>query len=303
MTWLGQSAAAAGPAPGTLIDVSGHRLHIHCAGPPDSKPVVVFEAGAGAFSQDWTGVQDRLAARFRTCAYDRAGLGWSDPGPAPRTLVQEVFELQDLLQVAKISGPFVLVGQSLGAMNVRLYTQKYGGEVVGIVLVDPADENSMLFMAGAERWMKLRDLARGRKIPPPRRRGPPSTGYNPPDDFLGDEAQLLYLSRQKKPQPFGDRPLIVLAAGKRPPPPGMTEDSYRDIRRAIDQDRVDAAHLSRNSKFVLDANSGHNMQLEDPKAVADAVTEVVEAVRNHTKLQCGSEVTHRPRLRFSTSGL
>ena len=285
MTRLGQSAAATGPPPGTLIDVSGHRLHIHCVGPPDSKPVVVFEAGAGAFSQDWTGVQDRLATRFRTCAYDRAGLGWSDPGPAPRTLVQEVFELQALLKRAKIFPPFVLVGQSLGAMNVRLFIERYSDEVVGIVLVDPADENSMLFMVGTKRWMKLRDQARGRKVPPPRERGLPSTGYNPEDDFLGDEAQLLYLSRQKNPQPFDDRPMFVLAAGKRATPPGMTEDSYRNIRRAIDQDRVDAAHLSRNSKFVLDVNSGHNIQLDDPQAVAEAVTEVVAAFKNHTNLK------------------
>jgi pimeloyl-ACP methyl ester carboxylesterase len=213
------------------------------------------------------------------------GWGWSDPGPAPRTLAQEVFELQALLKIAKISPPFVLVGQSLGAMNVRLFTEQYSDEVVGIVLVDPADENSMLFMMGTRRWMKLRDQARGRKVPQPRERGSPSTGYNPEDDFLGDEARLLYLSRQKKPQSFGGLPLFVLAAGKRPPPPGMTEDSYRDIRRAIDQDRVDAAHLSRNSKFVLDLDSGHNIQLDDPQAVAEAVTEVVEAVNNHTKLK------------------
>lgn len=79
-------------------------------------------------------------------------------------------------------------------------------------------------------------------------------------------------------------PLFVLAAGKRPLPPGMTEKSYSDIRRAIDKDRVEAAHLSRNSKFVLDPNSGHNIQLTDPDVVAQAVEAVVTAVRDHTKL-------------------
>jgi len=72
--------------------------------------------------------------------------------------------------------------------------------------------------------------------------------------------------------------------GKRPPPPGMTEEAYSDIRRAIDEDRVEAAHLSRNPRFVLDSNSGHNIQLDDPKAVADAVEQVVAAVKNRTKL-------------------
>jgi pimeloyl-ACP methyl ester carboxylesterase len=273
-----------GPAPGTMIEVGGHRLHLHCVGPDEAHPVVILEAGGGAFSKDWSAVQNFLAARIRTCAYDRAGLGWSDPGPAPRTLAQEVFELNLLLKSAKISGPFVLVGQSLGALNVRLYTQEYGNEVAGVVLIDPADESSMLFNVRANRWMKLRDQARGRTVPRPRISGPPSTEYKPEDDFLGDEAQLLYLDREKNPQPFGDRPLLVLAAGKRPPPPGMTEDSYKDIKRANNQVRADAAHLSRNSKFVVDPNSGHNIQIDDPRAVAEAVEEVVAAVKNHAKL-------------------
>ncbi len=273
-----------GPAPGTMIGVGDHKLHINCTGPRDAKPVVIFEAGGGAFSKDWTVVQSLLAGQARACAYDRAGLGWSDPGPAPRTLKQEVFELHNLLKGAKISGPLVLVGQSIGALNVRLYTMQYGNEVAGIVLVDPADESSMLFSVRAGRWMKLRDQATGRTVPPVRSNGPLSTGYKPEDDYLGDEAQLLYLDREKNPQPFGDRPLLVLAAGKRPPPPGMTEEAYRDIRQAIDEDRVEAAHLSRNSKFVLDPNSGHNIQLDDPKAVADAVEHVVVAVKNRGKL-------------------
>ena len=281
---LAQSTSPLGSAPGRFIDVGGHKLHINCVGPADAKPIVVFESGGGAFSKDWVAVQTLVAKRVRTCAYDRAGLGWSEPGPAPRTLMQEVFELHTLLQSAGISGPFVLVAQSMGALNVRLFTMQHGNEVAGVVLVDPADESSVLFNLRANRWMKLRDQATGRAVPAARIAGPPSTGYKPEEDYLGDEAQLLYLAREKNPQPFGDRPLFVLAAGKRPAPPGMTEDAYKDIRQAIDQDRVEASHLSRNSKFVLDRNSGHNIQLDDPDAVASAVEQVVAAVTNHTKL-------------------
>jgi pimeloyl-ACP methyl ester carboxylesterase len=273
-----------GTAPGTMINVGDHNLHINCVGPRNAKPIVVFEAGGGAFSKDWTTVQGILASRVRSCAYDRAGLGWSDPGPAPRTLRQEVFELHILLHAARVSVPIVLVGQSLGALNVRLYTQEYGGEVAGVVLVDPADESSLLFSTTANQWMKLRDQAKSRVVPEPRLTGPPSSGYNPDEDYLGDEARLLYIKRQKNPEPLGDRPLFVLAAGKRPSPPGMSEEAYRDIRRAIDNDRREAAHLSHNSKFLLDANSGHDIQIDDPKAVAEAVEEVVVAVKNHTRL-------------------
>jgi pimeloyl-ACP methyl ester carboxylesterase len=84
-------------APGKLIDIGGDRLHVHCVGPIAAKPTVVFEAGGGAFSKDWAAVQSLLASRFRTCGYDRAGLGWSELGPAPRTMRQEVFELDKLL--------------------------------------------------------------------------------------------------------------------------------------------------------------------------------------------------------------
>jgi pimeloyl-ACP methyl ester carboxylesterase len=282
---VAQQKTSLAPAPGKLVDVGGHKLRIRCVGPLNGQPTVIFEAGGGAFSKDWDGVQSLLASRVRSCAYDRAGLGWSEPGPAPGTLRQEVFELHTLLEAEKISGPLILVGQSIGALNVRLYTERYGRDVAGVVLVDPADESSMVFSLRANRWMRVRDLATGRAVPPARRSGPASTGYRPEDDYLGDEAQLLYLRRKQDPQPLGDRPLFVLAAGKRPPPPGMTEDTYKDIRRAIDQNRVEAAQLSRNSKFLVDPDSGHTIQIEDPKLVAQAVEEVVAAVKGNTRLK------------------
>jgi len=281
---LAQPKTELDPAPGRLLDVGGHKLHLRCVGPVDRRPVIVFESGGGAFSKDWGAVQTILASRYRSCAYDRAGLGWSEPGPSPRTIRQEVFELHALLESAHISGALILVGQSIGALNVRMYTGQYGNEVAGVVLVDPADESSLLFNLKANRWMRLRDQARGRAVPPAKRDGPPSTGYRPEDDYLGDEAQLLYHQREKNPEPFGERPLLVLAAGKRPSPPGMTEESYKDIRLAIDRDRVEAAHLSGNSKFILDPNSGHNIQLDDPKLVAQAVEEVAAAVTAGARL-------------------
>lgn len=281
---LGQTTGSLGPAPGKLFDVYGHKMHLHCVGPEGARPIVILEAGGGGFSKDWNAVQNFLESEVRICAYDRAGLGWSEPGPAPRTLKQEVFELHALLTAAGLSGPLVMVGQSIGALDVRLYTKEYPNDVAGIVLVDPVDESSTLYSLTAKRWIKLRELARGRAVPPVRASGAPSTGYVPDDDYQGDEAQLLYLDRQKNPTPFDDRPLFVLAAGKRPPPPGMTEESYKDIRSANEEYRREQARFSRNSKFDVDANSGHNIQTDDPKAVADAISEVVKALQHHTRL-------------------
>src|SRR6185503_15971781 len=125
-----QSRAPSGPAPGVLVDIGGHKLHIHCVGPTNAGPTVIFESGGGGYSRDWTRVRDLLPSQVRTCAYDRAGSGWSESGPAPRTMRQEAFELHALLEAAKVPGPFVLVGQSIGGLLVRLYTELYGNNVV-----------------------------------------------------------------------------------------------------------------------------------------------------------------------------
>src|SRR5713226_519244 len=119
------------PAPGKLIDVGGYRLHINCTG--TGSPTVILDAGLGGTSLDWSKVQPAVAHFTRVCSYDRAGYGWSDTGPGPRTSQQIVKELHLLLMHAQISGPYILVGHSLGGLNMRLYAYRYPGEVAGMV--------------------------------------------------------------------------------------------------------------------------------------------------------------------------
>jgi pimeloyl-ACP methyl ester carboxylesterase len=273
-----------GPPPGVLVDIGGHKLHLRCVGPAGEGPTVVLEAGGGGSSSSWAAVQELLSTRVRSCAYDRAGLGWSEPGPAPRTMRQEVFELHALLRAAGVPGPFVLVGQSIGGLLVRLYTEQYDSDVAGMVLVDPTHENDMLYNLRVGRWVHLRELATGRPIPEPVREGRPSTQYNPADDYQAEEFQQIFLSRKADPQPLGNRPLIVLAAGKRPPPPGTPEEFWKKLRQEKDEQKVDLTHLSRNSNFVLDPASGHDIEIDNPQLVAHAIEEVVEAVSTGVRL-------------------
>src|SRR5512138_1904384 len=100
------------PPPGKLVDVGGYRLHINCTG--QDGPAVVLIAGGGDFSFDWGLVQPDVSRFARVCSYDRAGLAWSDPGPTPRTMRQDAYELHTLLAVAGIKAPYVLVGHSIG---------------------------------------------------------------------------------------------------------------------------------------------------------------------------------------------
>lgn len=265
----------AGPAPGVLVNIGSHKLHIRCVGPQGATPTVILEAGGGASSKDWSLVQDLLSPRVKTCAYDRAGLGWSEPGPAPRTMRQEVFELHSLLEAIKLPGPFVLVGHSIGGLLVRLYTQQYGSDVVGIVLVDPLHENAMVGSVRFGGWVRLREKATARPVPEPRREGKPSTHYNPNEDYLAEEFQQMFLSRKLKPEPLGKRPLILLAAGRRSRPPGTSEELWAQLRVEKDGQKIDLSRLSSNSRFVLDASSGHAIQLDNPQLVARAIEDVL----------------------------
>jgi pimeloyl-ACP methyl ester carboxylesterase len=128
------AARRAYPPPGQLFEVDGHKMHLRCIGA--GSPTVILEAGGFSFSDEWYWVQPELAKTNRTCAYDRAGMGWSTPGPDPRDPLRLVGELHALLEKVGVPGPYVLVGHSFGAILNRVYASQYPGEVQGIVLVD-----------------------------------------------------------------------------------------------------------------------------------------------------------------------
>jgi pimeloyl-ACP methyl ester carboxylesterase len=202
---------------------------------------------------------------------------------------QEAFELHLLLDAAKAPRPFVLVGHSLGALLVRLYTQQYGNEVVGVVLVDPTHEDGRFGqMRPGElqpRLVRLREQATGRVIPEPRREGRRAAEYKPEDDYLAEEFQQIYLSRRANPQQLGDRPLIVLVAGKSdPPPPGVSAELWDELGKEKREQKADLARLSRNSKLVRDPSSGHGLHQDNPPLVARAIEEVVAAASKGTRL-------------------
>ena len=239
---------------GTLVDLGTHKINIVCTGPPTAKPVVILEAGGGASSAAWKGVQAALPATIRACAYDRAGAGKSTPGPEPRSMDAENTDLHTLLQTSKIDTPIVFVGHSLGGILARLFVDKYPDSVAGVLLLDPTDEDDVVFNTKINRWITVRELE-----------GP-----------LGEGARKAAKLRQANPAPFGARPLIVIGAGKRLQPPGTSNEQWVQMRTARDR-RVEAlTRLSTNSRFILDPASSHNIQSDNPGIVATAIQDLLD---------------------------
>ena len=194
--------------PGKLVDIGGYRLHLNCTG--KNGPTVVLIAGSGDFSFDWSLVQPDISRFARVCSYDRAGLAWSDPGPTPRTMRQDAYELHTLLRAAGIKAPYVLVGHSIGGLIARVYGEQYPKEVAGVVLVDPTHENTTLLYQG--KLVRVREGAKGVAIPPVQtmKSSPPKP---PAKEDLGQfEFNRKMFGAPKIEPPFDKLPASVQAA-------------------------------------------------------------------------------------------
>src|SRR5258708_36478857 len=149
IAWIAAGAvmvASAGtftPA-GTYVDIGGRKLRLVCAGPAGpkgigtgGKPTVWMEAGAFGLAADWAAIQEKLSAQgIRSCAYDRAGMGWSDPGPEPRDSEAIVGDLEKLIAASGERGPFILMGHSMAGLHTRLLAGRKPGEIAGLGPID-----------------------------------------------------------------------------------------------------------------------------------------------------------------------
>ena len=124
------------PPPGQLVDVGGHRMHLSVAGGSKEAPTVILDSGMVSFSSNWAWVQGEVAKVARVVAYDRAGLGWSDPGPGPHDAGTNAEQLAAALRSVGLTGPYVLAGHSYGGLCMRAFAARHPDDVAGMVLVD-----------------------------------------------------------------------------------------------------------------------------------------------------------------------
>ena len=188
------------PAPGRLVDVGEWRLHLNCTGDArPGQPMVILEPGIGDFSVEWNLVQPSVSRFARVCSYDRAGDGWSDIGPHPRTFHQIVYELHTLLERAGERPPYVFVGHSYGGWLVRQYQMTYPSEIAGLVLVEAGADDPWRITPEGKR--RASELATGAPIPPVKTSGPLRVADIPPRIMTQIQAGIAQISQEPNAPP------------------------------------------------------------------------------------------------------
>ncbi len=294
---------AGGEGSGRLVTLPDHRrMNFRCAGA--GKPTVLLESGFGAGAEAWTRALPRIAGVTRVCAYDRAGYGFSDPGPLPRDGAAIARDLDQGLKAAGIAGPYVVVGHSAGGLYSRLFAARRPGEVVGLVFVDSSVEHQTERLvasfgpgAGSLDGVQRRTLhclkatsdpatASGKAQLPS---DCPATGPDAhaqavarrPDTWRTQLSELdsLFTTTSDEVDRTGDLlqdiPAIVLTAGKADGGAAGADDPGAQAWQALHR-QLAGRFLNHDQRIV---KSSHLMMIDRPEVVADAALELVKAAR------------------------
>lgn len=298
--------------PGRLVDVLGRKMHIKSQG--EGSPTVVFDSGLGFHSLDWQEIQEEISQITRTCSYDRLGYGWSEIVKGPRTSLDIVGELHELLQNAGERPPYILVGHAFAGLNMRLFASLYPDEVLGMVLLDPSHEemitffpiqmpspaktlwaNMYLFVAkcGLHRILSRHFITKTFPDMPEDKKylyqshhsehKTLETAYRENSGFLESLAQMRENKRK-----FDSLPFIVLTSGRgKLSLPNMSQKELDVLHGSIvGMHRKLAAESKKGKHIIVDA-SGHFIHYDNPAKVIEAIQEVIYEATEPQSLEDG----------------
>jgi pimeloyl-ACP methyl ester carboxylesterase len=287
--WLAtRKELAATPPPGHLVDIGGYRLHLWCTG--DGAPAVILDTGLGGSSADWGFVQPDVARFTRVCSYDRAGMGYSDPGPSPRTARRIASELAELLVRSGIGGPVVLVGASIAGFDVRVFASDHPERAAGLVLVDASHEDQphevpqlarfapLLSTIGVLRLFGVSFGQTVESLAPSVRQFARATSFRA-SGYQAAADEIIHI-RQSASEVRSSRrkltiPVLVITGGR------GADENWRQLQR-------DQASLSERGCLMIAEESGHVVSVDQPEVVVDAIRTVVETARGHDVPLCAA---------------
>lgn len=280
---------ASTPPPGHLVDIGGYRLHLWCTGA--GMPTVILDTGLGGSSADWGFVQPEVARFTRVCSYDRAGMGYSDPGPSPRTARRIAGELAELVDRSGLGGALVLVGASSAGFNVRIFASDHPDRVAGLVLVDASHEDQahevptlarfvpLLSSLGILRLLGVSFGLSEESLAPSARQFARATrfraaGYRAAAgeiSHIRESAEEVRRSRRKL-----TIPVVVVTGGR------GADQQWRSLQ-------ADQVTLSERGCQIIAERAGHVVALDQPDVVVNAIRTIVETSRGATlQSPCGA---------------
>jgi pimeloyl-ACP methyl ester carboxylesterase len=278
------------PAVGRMVEVGGYKLHMIEEGQNHNGPTVIIETGSGETSFGWRSIQSEIAKFARVITYDRAGYGSSDASLLVRTSENIIKELHTMLHNSGVPTPYILVGHSFGGLNMQLFASTYSDEVAGVILVDSLNEkdfqktsvtlyeNSMNYVMKSKKIMEsyfgIKRLMSDLGIHKIKAMRLPTkfvvSDINERSHFADDAEQLRQVD-----QSLGDKPLIVISAGK--PWPG---EENADLNSVWPKLQADLVKKSLRGKQMIAERSGHRINVEQPEIIVDAVRDMVAELRN-----------------------
>lgn len=302
-TWLDNHKLS---APGKLYDVGGYRIHAKVTG--HGPVTVVMDAGLMNTHLTWVTVEERIAKFAQVVTYDRAGYGWSESGPKPRSSEQIAKELHKLLSAAQVKPPYVLVGHSMGGINVRTFARKYPNEVAGMVLLDSSHEDQINRIPDEASKMQninilavMAPIGLARLVLPTlmfdNENDPPEVvslrptvaakSLSTKHIFAMRDEYSAFVQRlgalQLTPPSFGDKPLIVISHDTESPHAVITSEeehaeqvAWNKIWRNL---QTELAATSSNAKIIVAKNSGHMVHIDSPELVVESIHKVIDQVR------------------------
>ena len=274
------------PPPGRLVDIGGYRLHLWCTG--TGAPAVILDTGLGGSTADWGFVQPEVARFTRVCSYDRAGVGYSDPGPSPRTARRSATELFELLARSGMSEPVVLVGASIAGFDIRVFASDYPERAAGLVLVDASHEDDAHEVPRMARFVPILSTMGvlrfvGVSFNQPIERLAPSvqpfaratrfrtSAYNASADeiiHIQQSTEEVRRSRRRLSVP------VLVVTGAR-----GADENWRRLQQ-------DLTSLSRRGCLIVAQRSSHVVAIDEPAVVVDAIRRAVKAARGQDVPSC-----------------